>query len=288
MNYFELYPGDYRRDTARLSLAEHGAYLLLMADYYASETPLPAELAALCRIVGAQGKAEQQAVKAVAEQYFPIGEDGLRHNSRADREIAKAQKRINAARENGSKGGRKPNPNKNPPGNPAGNPPGTRRATQQTTHSGEALHTPHAIHQQELPPAHAPSQTDARGTPTDEGRACLLMRQAGCTQTNPSHPDLIAAISEGVTPETLADTVREGLERTPPISRPFTWAIATARGRLESGPANLPAGDRHATPRRLSAVERVRANVEAAERRDAAGNPPDHPNGGPYLVAADG
>ena len=89
MNYFELYPGDYRRDTARLSLAEHGAYLLLMTDYYASEKPLPADLTALCRIAGAQGRAEQQAVKSVAEQYFPIAEDGLRHNKRADAEIAK-------------------------------------------------------------------------------------------------------------------------------------------------------------------------------------------------------
>ena len=149
MNYFELYPGDYRRDTARLSLAEHGVYLLLLADYYASETPLPADIVALCRIAGAQGASEQRAVKSVADQFFPVGDDGLRHNSRADREIAKAQKRINAARRNGAGGGRKPGgggtqqePGNNPLGIPAGTQWDTRQLPQQGTHSGEALQTP--------------------------------------------------------------------------------------------------------------------------------------------------
>lgn len=140
MNYFEFYPGDYRRDTGRLSLAEHGAYLLLMADYYASEKPLPAELGPLYRITGSQGAVEQKAVRAVADRFFPVSDDGMRHNARADAEIEKAQKRINAARENGKKGGRKPADN--PVGTPTGTRPVTRRATQQTTHSGEALQTP--------------------------------------------------------------------------------------------------------------------------------------------------
>jgi hypothetical protein len=50
---------------------------------------------------------EQQAVKSVVEQFFPVSEvDGLRHNQRADREIAKARPKIEAARINGRKGGR--------------------------------------------------------------------------------------------------------------------------------------------------------------------------------------
>lgn len=106
MNYFEFYAGDYMRDTAELSLAEHGAYLLLMASYYSSERPLPAELTALYRIARAMNKGEQSSVSAVASKFFPICSDGLRHNARADREIEKAQRRINSARENGKNGGR--------------------------------------------------------------------------------------------------------------------------------------------------------------------------------------
>lgn len=148
MNYFEFYVGDYKRDTSRLSMAEHGAFLMLLADYYANERPLPASLPELYRIAGAQGAQEQRAVKSVADTFFPVDpEDGLRHNARADAEIAKAQKRINAARANGAKGGRKQNPvgthrvtGRDTQQETHGD---TQRGTQQTTHSGEALQTPH-------------------------------------------------------------------------------------------------------------------------------------------------
>lgn len=153
MNYFELYPGDYLRDTSRLSMLEHGAYLRLLMAYYSEESPLPADLGELCTIAVATTPADRRAVAKVAERYFPIGADGMRHNGRADIEIEKAQRRIETARQNGSKGGRKPKPNGNPPGNPAGNPMGSSRGnperTQRGTHSGEALHTPHATREAE-------------------------------------------------------------------------------------------------------------------------------------------
>lgn len=227
MNYFELYPGDYRRDTARLSLAEHGAYLLLMADYYGGEQPLPAAYADLYRITGAQGSAEQKAVRSVANNYFPVADDGLRHNSRADREIEKARKRIDTARKNGAK--------HKPKQNPAGNPVGSSWDTQRVTQSGEALHTPHAT-SQNLSSGQAPDSWNG----TEAGRACRLMREAGCIQSNPSNPDLIAALSEGVTPEALADTVREGLEAGK--QKPFAWAIATARSRHAEGARPVSTG----------------------------------------------
>lgn len=69
--------------------------------------------------------------------------------------------------------------------------------------------------------------------PTPAGRACLLMRKRGCPQTNPSHPGLLTALAEGVTPETLADTVAEGIEAGK--AKPFAWAIATARSRHTAG-----------------------------------------------------
>ena len=109
MNYYERYCGDYQRDTAHLSLAEHGAYTMLLDTYFSVEKPLPEDLASLYRVCRAMTRLEQQAVKAVAEQFFPVlQEDGLRHNQRADREIARARPKIEAARINGRKGGRPP------------------------------------------------------------------------------------------------------------------------------------------------------------------------------------
>lgn len=169
MNYFELYPGDYLRDTTRLSLVEHGAYLRLLMAYYAEEQPLPADEAELFVIVSAISAADKAAVRKVASRFFPVGDDGLRRNGRADEEIEKAQRRIAISRENGSKGGRKKNPSGNPPGNPAGNPAGSSQGnpagTQQGTCSGEALHTPHATHHQEQEPPSSSSVAEQPARP---------------------------------------------------------------------------------------------------------------------------
>lgn len=109
MNYYERYCGDYQRDTAHLSLAEHGAYTMLLDTYFSVEKPLPAEFPSLYRVCRAMTRIEQQAVRTVAEQFFPVSAlDGLRHNRRADREIVKARPKIEAARINGRKGGRPP------------------------------------------------------------------------------------------------------------------------------------------------------------------------------------
>ena len=90
LNFYKHYMGDYTRDTAHLSLAEHGAYRVLLDTYYATEQPLPAEKTALYRITKAMTPAERKAVDLVAAQFFPLQSDGLRHNQRADAEIANA------------------------------------------------------------------------------------------------------------------------------------------------------------------------------------------------------
>lgn len=88
MNYYRRYPGDYMRDTGHLSLTEHGAYTALLDHYYAKGAPLPASLDALSRLCRAMTTVEQDSVKAVADEFFPLADDGLRHNARADEEIA--------------------------------------------------------------------------------------------------------------------------------------------------------------------------------------------------------
>lgn len=106
MNFYKRYPADYGRKTARLTLAQHGAYTLLLDELYTTELPLPAELDELYRVCRAMNKAEQEAVRIVADKFFPVELDGLRHNQRAMRELADAAPAIEAARLNGAKGGR--------------------------------------------------------------------------------------------------------------------------------------------------------------------------------------
>lgn len=101
MNYYRRFMGDYNSKTAALSLAEHGAYNVLLDTCYSTEKPLPASVDSLCRICRAMSRVEQDAVKSVADLFFPVGGDGLRHNRRADDEIAKAQVTIAKQRESG-------------------------------------------------------------------------------------------------------------------------------------------------------------------------------------------
>ncbi|WP_051228832.1 YdaU family protein [Paludibacterium yongneupense] len=131
MNFYKRFMGDYARGTAHLSLAEHGAYSLLLDYYYATEKGLPSDVVALYRICRAFSPEEQQAVVSVAEQYFLIGEDGLRHNTRADEQIRDDLSRIDIARENGKRGGRPKKTKQEPKQEPDENPPGFENGTKQ-------------------------------------------------------------------------------------------------------------------------------------------------------------
>lgn len=86
MHYYPHHVGDYQRDTAHLTIAEHGAYRLLMDAYYATEKPLPAELGTLCRMVRAHTKAEREAVAYVIEHFFHEA-DGFLHHRRIEAEL---------------------------------------------------------------------------------------------------------------------------------------------------------------------------------------------------------
>lgn len=127
MNYYYRYPGDYSRDTQDLSLAEHGAYALLLDALYATERPLPKNPVGLYRVARAFTQEEQQAVSNVICRFFVETEDGY-INTRACSEIDSAKARIDAARENGKKGGRKQKktqtePSQEPSRNPVGSDP---------------------------------------------------------------------------------------------------------------------------------------------------------------------
>ncbi|HEL7630545.1 TPA: YdaU family protein [Stenotrophomonas maltophilia] len=88
MNYYEHHLGDYAQATAHLSFVEDSAYGRLLRKYYADEKPLPSELRAVQRLVGARTEEERDAVQVVLEEFFSLEADGW-HNKRADAEIAK-------------------------------------------------------------------------------------------------------------------------------------------------------------------------------------------------------
>jgi uncharacterized protein YdaU (DUF1376 family) len=104
MNFFKLYIGDYQRDTGTLSLAEHGAYVLMLQFYCATEKPLPFGKN-LYRLLRATSRDERAAIDRVVSLFWEETSDGL-VNNRASQEIERAanQRAINQA--TGKRGGR--------------------------------------------------------------------------------------------------------------------------------------------------------------------------------------
>ncbi|CUI03900.1 hypothetical protein BN2497_10485 [Janthinobacterium sp. CG23_2] len=106
MNYYSHHIGDYTTDTAHLSLLEDGAYRRLMDRYYTTEAPLPADEAALFRVVRARAPDEQEAVRVVLAEFFDLTDAGWTHK-RCDAEIsafkAKSGKAAEAANKRWSK-----------------------------------------------------------------------------------------------------------------------------------------------------------------------------------------
>lgn len=98
--WYPRYPGDYGRKTAHLSLAEHGAYALLMDYCYSNGGTIPANAVQVHRICRAFAEDEQAACMSVLHQFFELREDGW-HNERIDEEVLKrgdiSKKRQSAA-----------------------------------------------------------------------------------------------------------------------------------------------------------------------------------------------
>lgn len=83
--WMPLYVADYLRDTRRLTAAEHGAYLLLIMEYWTSGS-LPDDDRQLCRIA-CMSTPEWKRARPNIEGFF---HDGWKHK-RIDAELAKSQ-----------------------------------------------------------------------------------------------------------------------------------------------------------------------------------------------------
>lgn len=223
MNFYKRHLGDIAKATAHLSQGEMGAYDLLLDWCYANEKPLPLRMADVYRIGRGTTKAEKANVDRVLADFFDQTSDGYTQK-RALVEIAKANAQSETNRAIAEERERRKRERKE---HESFNGNSTSRST-----NGQPSQTPDTKQEPKASP-HAPLSPDpaAPPQPTEAGRACLLLRQAGCVRVNPSNPNLLAALDEGVAPEAIRDTY---LER-PDATNPFAWAVATARSRHAEG-----------------------------------------------------
>lgn len=233
MNFYPRYPGDYAKKTARLTLAEHGAYALLLDELYSSEEPLPADTEELCRICRAISKNERDAVIRVAEKFFPVGADGLRRNERAEEEIAKARPKIDAAKANGKKGGR---PKKEPATEPTTKPTGfsgeqEKRNPEETQWQSSPHPEPDVSSlRSETLNEHTPSaSTDVVRVGSDAGDVCRAMKAQGIGDVNPGHLDLLKLLDAGASRAEFEGAAREAKDR----GKGFAYAVGIVKRRRE-------------------------------------------------------
>lgn len=99
MNFYPFHIGDYISHTSHLTDKEDLAYRRMMDLYYMGEQPFPDDFAWVARRV----RADSEIVGNLLNEYFELMDDGLWHNTRADKEIAKYQ----FVKESGKKGAEK-------------------------------------------------------------------------------------------------------------------------------------------------------------------------------------
>ena len=253
MNYYERHLGDYAKDTGHLSILEHGAYTLLLDRYYSTEAGIPETQA--FRLARARTPEEREAVETVLAEFFELV-GGVWVNRRAEEEIEKAKARIDAAKENGRKGGR---PKKNPTETqqkPSGFSLGSVLETQTepseklTKHQApNTISKPSDREREPTEPVEG-GECDSLALPTAAGSACLQMRAAGVQSVNPSHPKLLALLAAGVTPDEIGEVAREPKAR----GKGMAWVLAVVEGRrrdaaaVGSLPSPPPGGGARASP----------------------------------------
>ena len=102
MYWYKRYMSDYADDTQGLTMAEHGAYTLMLDSYYSTGLPLPSDRREVYRIVRAIERWERSAVDRVLAKFFTLTSAGY-INPRADEELAKYKKAAEVSRANGSR-----------------------------------------------------------------------------------------------------------------------------------------------------------------------------------------
>ena len=86
--WMPLFWGDYLKDTMRLSTIEHGAYFLLMGEYWITGEPLPDDDVTL-RNITKTSSYNWKKIRPVLKKFFVV-EGGVWKHKRIDEELSKA------------------------------------------------------------------------------------------------------------------------------------------------------------------------------------------------------
>lgn len=237
VNYYDRHLGDYIKDTAHLSLLEHGVYSRLLDVYYTREGPIPDDQVA--RLIGARSKDEREALRAILEEFFEL-RDGAWSQDRCEREIMRYQdkqakaKRSADARWSAHRSQSEGNANASP----------EHDASDMRTHSdGNAPRarpqTPDTRHQS----PDTSASTRASGDPpltrvSIAGAICIALKAEGIGSVNPGHPELLALIESGAEVQNFVVAARSAKDK----GKGFAYVLGTVKGQMRDASAMASAG----------------------------------------------
>jgi uncharacterized protein YdaU (DUF1376 family) len=279
--WMPFYIADYRADTAHLSAAEHGAYLLLIMHYW-QKGGLPNDDRQLARIA-CMAHGEWEEARPVVSSFF--GPEWS--HARIDAELAKASekhsKRVDAGRRGGiSKANREQNP-----------------SNANSNANSNAL----ASSSQPQPDSSPPTQEAKASFVAPKGKKleecferfwAAYPRRDGPNPKAPSFDKFAIAVKNGADPEMIvnsagryADEVRaKGKERTEFVKQALTWlnqklwkdyAEADSAPRSDAGAAP-PSPDMPSNEAMLAKYSKVTTDAADGSRASDAGElPPDGP-----------
>lgn len=246
--WMPIYIGDYLADTSRLTTEQHGAYFLLIMDYWING-PLPDDDVALAQVTRLQ-PAVWKKHRPVLERLFKVIDGQWRHK-RIDEEYAKAVAFNEKQKANGAKGGRpkktqtetqnKPmgfdrdNPDDNPNESPSPSPSQVNQPEYQSSLSSSTVVTP-------------------------AGAVCARLKsEARVLDVNPQHPKLLALMAAGLTEDELVAAGHEAKQR----GKGFAYALAVAEGRRRDAANIEPLPDKPAAGSGLSKAGQKTAEAAA-------------------------
>jgi uncharacterized protein YdaU (DUF1376 family) len=255
--WMPLYIGDYLADTSRLSTEQHGAYLLILMDYWRNGPPLDddEELANISKLPMPQWRKYAAKIRAMF-----TSADGRLYQKRADAERQKAglvsSKRSEAGKQGAAKrwgkGDGKPIAN--------GMANGMANAKQNDAPSQSQSEIDTSV---VTPPlnagAHDPPEIDGC-RPTRQGLLCRRLRQMGIADVNPGHPLLLALLEAGATDEEFLGFVEVAKTK----DRPFSYLLGAVEGERKRAADVASQIHRGPMPNRQEAIENRNRSVAQA------------------------
>ncbi|MBR7942339.1 YdaU family protein [Burkholderia cenocepacia] len=297
MNFYKRHIGDYLKDTAHLSLLEHGVYTRLLDVYYTRESGIPDDQAA--RLIGARARDELSALKVVLGEFFELV-DGTWVQQRCEREIhaAGGQQEGDGEAPRSGKAMRQKQYRERRKAmfdrlrdlgvtmafdasmddlhdallratSASRVMPETSRVTDDitgVTHNVTATNsqTPEAISQKPQGEQGARYADTPAGERVRPGELSAAMREHSI-EASPHDPRIIAAAERGVTPATIRAACAEAKAAKPNERIPPAYVLSIANRWLADAAQPLPAGRAPQQPRMTAAEQRNAVSDRNAE-----------------------